>query len=190
MSFSPVNSRSTAKKILFILAFVALPVRAADWSLTTTAGKSITNWHGQAATQVVNFTWSPWTWRGFEIGVGVSPYFVYQPKSWFSDDYGDGNELIVGPRVHAAISRTWRRGAAVEPYLELAGGPLWTPKQVPDSTSQLNFVTDFGSGVVLGRGRTGVVVGYRFSHISNGGLSSRNPGWNVSSVALGLRVRR
>jgi hypothetical protein len=191
MNFRRPNS-IVAELLLIASLLTAAPAVAGEWNIVTSAGKSITNWHGQAATQVVNLDRIQWRWRGFDLGAGVAPYFVRQPKSWFSDDYGDGNETIVGGSVHAVARKRWRQQAAVQPYFELVGGPLWTPKQVPDSTSQLNWVTDIGGGVSLSaspQSRVALLAGYRFSHISNGGLSSRNPGWNVSSIVLGVRVR-
>jgi hypothetical protein len=35
-----------------------------------------------------------------------------------------------------------------------------------------------------------VLIGYRFSHISNGGYAPRNPGLNVSSIMVGATFGR
>ncbi len=192
MNCNPLNSLKTVRALLIILvATLAAPADAGEWTVTGSAGKSITNWHGQAATQVFTVSYRGWNWKGFDLAAGVAPYIIRQPKSWFSDDYGDGNETIVGPALRMTASKSWRRASVLQPYAELTGGPLWTPKQVPDSTSQMNWVTDIGSGVTIAspQSRTALIVGYRFSHISNSGLSSRNPGWNVSSVIFGMRIR-
>jgi hypothetical protein len=192
MNCNRLNWKRSARTLFITIAlFASASLYAGDWTITTSAGKSITNWHGQSAVQTVTVGYIPWHWRGFDLGVGAAPFFVRQPKSWFSDDYGDGNETIVGPSIRLMASRSWRHNATVQPYAEFAGGPLWTPKQVPDSTSQMNWVTDFGGGVTIGTpgAHTALIAGYRFSHISNGGLSSRNPGWNVSCVVVGMRIR-
>jgi hypothetical protein len=117
---------------------------------------------------------------------------LWQPRSWFGDQYGDGNEtvhalagsLLVRYRLNTDSSR-------VHVYGEAATGPMWAEKAIPASTSRFNFSTQFGAGVVLmPRARFPVMVGYRFAHLSNGGYSPRNPGFNMSTVVVGVQVRR
>ncbi len=192
MNCNLLNLKKTVRTLSFILvAALSDAAYAGEWTVTGSAGKSITNWHGQAATQVFTVSYRGWNWKGVDLAAGAAPFIIHQPKSWFSNDYGDGNETIVGPALRMSASKTWRRASALQPYADLTGGPLWTPKQVPDSTSQMNWVTDIGTGVAIAspQSRTALIVGYRFSHISNGGLSSRNPGWNVSSVIFGMKIR-
>ncbi|HVS32035.1 MAG TPA: acyloxyacyl hydrolase, partial [Thermoanaerobaculia bacterium] len=75
-------------------------------------------------------------------------------------------------------------------YVELLVGPMWAEKQVPASTSRFNFITQPGFGLTFARrGRVAPTLGYRFSHVSNGGYSPRNPGINVNSIVLGLRFQ-
>jgi hypothetical protein len=122
----------------------------------------------------------------------LSPMSLWQPRSWFGDQFGDGNEtvralaasLLVRYRLNTDSSR-------LQYYGEAAMGPMWAEKAIPASTSRFNFSTQFGVGAVLmPRARFPVMVGYRFEHLSNGGYSPRNPGFNISTVVVGVQVRR
>ena len=68
---------------------------------------------------------------------------------------------------------------------------MWAEKAIPASTSRFNFSSQLGAGVVLmPQARFPVMVGYRFAHLSNGGYSPRNPGFNISTIVVGVQVRR
>ena len=63
-------------------------------------------------------------------------------------------------------------------------------KRVPAATSRFNFASAAGVGFVFNAGgHYPIVAGYRLTHISNGGYAPRNPGLNVSSILIGVRVR-
>ena len=122
----------------------------------------------------------------------LSPMNLWQPRSWFGDQFGDGNEtvhalaasLLVRHRLNTDSSR-------LHFYGEAAMGPMWAEKAIPASTSRFNFSTQLGAGVVvMPQARFPVLVGYRFAHLSNGGYSPRNPGFNISTVVVGVQVRR
>jgi hypothetical protein len=60
---------------------------------------------------------------------------------------------------------------------------------VPAATSHFNFATQAGFGVILmTRADFGMFAGYRFWHVSNGGIVSRNPGLNVNGFVIGSRL--
>ena len=80
--------------------------------------------------------------------------------------------------------RHWQRG-----YVELGTGPMWSNRRVPAATSRLNMNSQLGFGTTLfTQSRVPLRVAYRFSHISNGGLTHRNPGLNVHTIMAGTRL--
>lgn len=182
------------RRLLLLLAFVP-SIAAAEIShvaISGAGGQSHKTWHGQADVQSLNIelgkAFSPRT----EVAFVVSPMNLWQPRSWFGDQFGDGNEsvhainasVLVRRRLHVSSSR-------VHFYGDAAMGPVWAEKAIPASTSRFNVATAFGAGLVLmPRARFPLMIGYRFTHLSNGGYSPRNPGFNISMIVAGVQVRR
>lgn len=185
--------RSFAVLVLLFASFAANGKTLFDRiTVRATAGKSMTNWHGQADLQTINFefghSFSPRT----EVALVVAPMNIEQPRSWFGNEFGDGNEQVkaLGTAILA------RRSFFVDSnraslYVEVSSGPMYSQKRVPASTSHFNFLSSGGVGFVLRpQQRYPVIVGFRFGHVSNGGYSERNPGLNISSLVIGTRFRR
>lgn len=156
------------------------------------AGRSFRTWHGQADVQVLNIEFAHAISPRSEIGFVFAPINLWQPRSWFGDQYGDGNEnvravsgsLLFRHHFHTASPR-------VQYYVEGSSGPMWAEKAVPASTSRFNFVSQIGGGALLmPHSRYPVFAGYRFMHVSNGGYSPRNPGLNISALMFGVQLRR
>jgi hypothetical protein len=179
---------------LLLLALAPFPVFA-DVShivISAAGGQSQKTWHGQADVQALNIeigkAFSPRT----EVAFVLSPMSLWQPRSWFGDQYGDGNETVHA--VAATLLARYRRNvdsSRVQVYGEAGTGPIWAEKAIPASTSRFNFSTQFGAGVVLlPRARFPLLLGYRFDHLSNGGYSPRNPGFNISTIVLGVQIKR
>lgn len=164
---------------------------ASGLEVTVTGGKSIATWHGQADVQTLNIAYvrpiSPRT----DVSFVFAPVNVWQPRSWFGDQYGDGNENVRALSGAIMMRRTFNRDSArLQWYLEGGTGPMIAEKRVPASTSRFNFVTQAGTGVVLTpNARFPLLVGFRFLHISNGGYAPRNPGLNIGTVTVGVRFR-
>ena len=182
------------RRAAFLIAVaVCLPVSAQtfnDISLYALGGKSTTNWHGQADLQALNLelghAFSPRT----SAGVVIAPMNLWQPRSWFGDLYGDGNESVRAISASVLVRRTWRERESIQPYVEVSTGPMWAEKRVPAATSRFNFVSQGGAGVVFnGHGRFPFFAGYRVMHISNGGYAPRNPGLNIGAVVLGVQLK-
>ncbi len=161
-----------------------------DVRVVAAGGKSSATWHGQADLQLLQL----------ELGHALSPRTtvalvagavnLWQPRSWFGDQYRDGNESVRGVSGSVLVRHTWRPGARFRPYLEGATGPMVAEKRVPASTSRFNFMSQAGAGFVLNSdGRLPVFAGYRYLHISNGGYSPRNPGLNFSAAVIGVQLR-
>ena len=88
------------------------------------------------------------------------------------------------------VRHHWRDNARnVQPFVELGTGPMWSNRRLPAATSRFNMDSQLGVGAMLFRGsRVPMLVGYRLSHISNGGAARRNPGLAVHSLMRGARL--
>ena len=177
--------------VVLLLLFPTMAL-AQHLVVSVAGGQSHRTWHGQADIEALNLeigkTLSPRT----EIAFVASPMNLWQPRSWFGDQFGDGNEnvralaasLLVRYRLNVDSSR-------IQFYGDAGIGPMWAEKAIPASTSRFNFSTQFGAGVVLmPHARFPVLAGYRFQHLSNGGYSPRNPGFNISAMVVGVQFRR
>lgn len=156
--------------------------------LVATGGKSVTTWHGQADVQMLQLELGRALTPRTTVAFAGGAVNLWQPRSWFGDQFGDGNESVRALSASLLVRHTWRPGARVRPYIEGATGPMVAEKRVPASTSRFNFVSQAGAGVVID-GRFPVFAGYRFLHISNGGYAPRNPGLNVFAAVVGVQLR-
>ena len=78
----------------------------------------------------------------------------------------------------------------MQPYVEVGTGPMWSNRRVPAATSRFNMNSQGGVGIIFNSGSNHpLYVGYRFSHISDGGMTGRNPGWDLHSFVVGTRLR-
>ena len=175
------------RALLFAVLLTAMPLAAQyRMALDVTGGKSITTWHGQADMQTLDVELARDLGTRWEIAGVAAAHSLWQPRSWFGNLFNDGSEKVYGASVSLLARRRFDAIGAFEPYVEAATGPIWATRQIPESTSRFNFMTQIGAGVNVGRMR----LGYRFQHISNGGYSPRNPGVNVSSLVVGVRFNR
>ena len=179
--------------ILFLALFPSLAFGEISHIVVSAGGgQSHKTRHGQADIQELNVelgkVFSPRT----EVAFVVTPMNLWQPRSWFGDQFGDGNETVRAIAASALVRyRLNTDSSRLHVYGEAATGPMWAEKAIPASTSRFNFVTQLGAGVVLmPRSRFPLLAGYRFQHLSNGGYSPRNPGFNISTIVLGVQVRR
>jgi lipid A 3-O-deacylase len=111
---------------------------------------------------------------------GVPLFLVFQPAN---TAYGVG----VNP-----LGLKWDfvpHGSFV-PYAELGGGLLFSTHDVPTRTSWVNFTPSAAFGVHVLGSKLNCTVELRYMHISNAGLSSRNPGLNTLQVRVGLGMFR
>jgi hypothetical protein len=124
------------------------------------------------------------------VGVDIDYADVRQPRSWFGYTYGDPDDSVRAEWAHFFVRQYWRTpSSSFQPYLDLGTGPMWSNRRIPAATSKLNFNSQLGLGLVFFPNRTmPLSVGYRFFHISNGGLTGRNPGLNVNGFFVGVRV--
>jgi lipid A 3-O-deacylase len=185
--------RRVMRSLVVLLTLFSLNASAQtfdDIRVYASGGKSSTTWHGQTDLQAVTLelgrSLSPRT----TVAIAATPLALWQPRSWFGNQFGDGNESVHALHAALLIRHTFATESRLQWYVEAATGPMIAEKRVPAATSRFNFITHGGAGVVLNaRGRMPVLVGYRFMHISNGGYSPRNPGLNVSAAVLGVQLR-
>lgn len=179
--------------VLVLAAALALPLAAQtfdDVRVYALGGKSTTTWHGQADLQALNLELGHALSPRTTVGVVIAPMNLWQPRSWFGDQFGDGSESVRALSASLLVRRTFRERSSIQPYLELSTGPMFAEKRVPAATSRFNFVTQGGAGVVFnGQGRFPLFAGYRVMHISNGGYAPRNPGLNLGAIVAGVQLR-
>ncbi len=113
----------------------------------------------------------------FEYAADAVPVFmIFQPAK---KAYGAGLNPVV-------LKWNFETDSRIVPYVELAGGVLFTNVTVPTGTSQTNFTTSGAIGVhVLGE-KVAWSVDLRYMHISNAGLATPNPGINTIQVRIGV----
>lgn len=113
----------------------------------------------------------------FEYAVDAVPVFVaFQPVN---TAYGAGFDPLV-------LKWNFGRRHRLSPYLELAGGALFTDRDIPDGTNTVNFMDQAALGVHILGAKHNVSLELRYMHISNAGLAVPNPGVNTVQVRLGV----
>lgn len=170
------------KRLLLLLALAPMAFAQTHWNVGVVGGQASMSWHGDADLRAINLELVRPLSSRTDVAFVLSPTTLDQPRSWFGDQFGDGNESVRALGGYIFLRRRFGRAF----YVEGGTGPMYAEKAVPASTSRFNFATQGGAGFVL---RSRYTIGYRFHHISNGGYSPRNPGMNVSSIVLGFRLR-
>jgi len=128
--------------------------------------------------RVLTDTHLPWFLRGrFEYTVDLVPvYLIFQPAN---TAYGWGFDPL-------GLKWNFVRRGRLSPYLELSGGVLFSGKNIPTYTNDVNFTPSAAFGThVLGK-KYNWSVELRYLHISNAGLGLYNPGLNTVQVRLGV----
>jgi hypothetical protein len=75
------------------------------------------------------------------------------------------------------------------PYIEIAGSAGGTDLRLPEIRSDFAFLLFGGVGASLFLGdKVAAYTGYRFRHVSNGGTSSPNRGFEAHGAVLGFSL--
>jgi hypothetical protein len=160
-----------------------------EFDVLLSRGESPMNFHGHSNFRTIQFEWAGQSalarkWLKSDAGISVSYSDIRQARSWFGYRYGDPNDSVRAESSFFFVRRRWQHA-----YAELGTGPMWSNRRVPAATSRFNMDSQGGFGAMLfAQSRTPLRIGYRFSHISNGGLTGRNPGINVHSILIGVRA--
>jgi lipid A 3-O-deacylase len=119
----------------------------------------------------------PGVLRGtFEYAVDAIPLYLVMHDG---ATYGAGFNPLV-------LKWNFVGGRKVAPFVELAGGTLFTTHDVPRFTSAVNFRSGAALGIhILGK-KWGPTLAIRYEHISNAGLASPNPGINTVQVQVAI----
>lgn len=80
----------------------------------------------------------------------------------------------------------------VQPFITSGGGFLYFNRRMFGTKQQFNFTAQFGGGVQLFNSspRVSLYLGYKYHHISNANLDSRNPGMGSHMLFLGVSFFR
>ncbi len=140
--------------------------QAQIWTAGVFAGRTLTNGVG-----------SGWRRGKLEYAVDFVPVF---------ETYG--NQRTHGIGFDPVILR-WNSAlhtSRVSPYIELSGGGVWTPVNLPPGrTSNFNFMAKGGGGLYLRTlRRQAVDVGLHWSHISNANLGADNYEFNGIQLSI------
>src|ERR1700736_5029976 len=154
-----------------------------EFNTYVSGGGSRMNFHGHSLFRTIHFELAGdsaladrWM-RQTGAGMSISYSDIHQARSWFGYRDGDPDDWVRGVSSFFFLRRRWRDGSTIQPYAELGTGPMWSNRRVPAATSRLNMNSQAGFGAILfADSHMPLHVGYRFSHISNGGTDGRNPG--------------
>lgn len=140
--------------------------QAQIWLAGVALGRNITNIPGTG-----------WRSGWFEYGFDFVPVF---------ETYG--NQRTHGIGIDPVILR-WSSAlhtSHLAPYIELSGGAVITPVNLPPGrTSSFNFTAKGGGGIyLLSRSRQALDVGLHWSHISNANLGADNTEFNGILLTL------
>jgi opacity protein-like surface antigen len=172
-----------------------VPAASHELNVLFSGGRTVLNWHGNDTFRSLRLELVSSRrprllarFRNLRIGVAGEYHYIRQPRSWFGFD-GDPILRVKAGSANVFVRRVWDH-PRYESYIDLGSGPMWGTQRMPAATSHFNFDSQLGLGVVLSpRSRTPLQLGYRFSHVSNAGLASRNPGLNLHSLFVGFRFR-
>jgi lipid A 3-O-deacylase len=113
----------------------------------------------------------------FEYAADAVPVFlVFQPAN---RAYGAGFNPVV-------LKWNFETDSRIVPFVEIAGGVLFTNVTVPTGTSQTNFTTSAAIGMHILREKVAWSADLRYMHVSNAGLATPNPGINAIQVRIGV----
>lgn len=79
----------------------------------------------------------------------------------------------------------------VRPYFAASGGFLYFTERIPATGVKFNFTYDFGVGAQLFLDPSqALTFGYKYHHISNGGIGDSNPGFDSNILYAGFSIYR
>lgn len=180
------------KRLLVLLLAIAPFAGAANrHNVTVFGGKSMTGRIGQADVEAVNYEFGRATNSRFEYGTALGLMNIRQRKSGYDEQLGLGERNVAAATASLFVRYHFGGGPRLRPFIELSSGPLYSQHRVPAGTSRINFYSQAGLGVTWNpTARVGIITGWRFGHISNGGIEpDRNPGYNTNALVIGVQLR-
>ena len=130
----------------------------------------------------------PGVLRGnFEYAVDVLPIYVVAQDAQLVGNAGVHGSTSYGGGFNPLVMKwNFSGGKKVRPFIELAGGTLFSAHEVPVGTSTVNFRSGAAFGIHILRGSWGPTLAVRYEHISNAGLATPNPGINTVQVQFAM----
>jgi len=109
------------------------------------------------------------------------------PLVIFHDDYGSTYAFSATGMMRYYFTP----GARVRPFISAGGGIVLSAQPIPHDISRVNFTPQGGGGLAFSL-RKGTVLSmeYRLHHMSDGILTTYNPGVNSSEFLLGISWTR
>ncbi len=112
---------------------------------------------------------------------------THTDSTFYAFPFGDGPDLgagiaPVGLRLGLQLS------PRLSVFAEGNGGGLAFARAMPEPAARsLNFLGSAGAGLRFGsRDRRSLIIGYRFTHLSNANTAAENPGFNAHVFYLGI----
>lgn len=141
-------------------------VEAQIWSAGVFVGRMIPGERGHS-----------WRRGQLEYAFDLVPVFVTTGNQ---HTYGFGFDPVILRWNSALYNRR------ISPYIELAGGAVKTPTDLPPgNTSSFNFTPRGGGGIYIRtRRRQAFDIAVRWSHISNANLGTYNPEFNGIQLSM------
>jgi len=113
----------------------------------------------------------------FEYTVDAIPvYLIFQPTQ---TAYAGGFDPL-------GLKWNFERRGRFSPYFELSGGVLFSRRDIPSYTNNVNFSPSAALGTHILGEKYNWSMEVRYLHISNAGLGDFNPGLNTVQVRLGV----
>ena len=167
----------------FVLALMAAAgIAAADqFGIQVAAGVADNHFHKLD----LGFVWDPnLTW--WQIGDWHFSLVGEAHVAWWHTDEGDVHDNI-GEIGISPVIRFIKGSGAVRPFIEVGTGVrLLTSPTISENytlSTAFQFANMAGVGVQFGA-RQQYLAGFRFQHVSNGGIKEPNPGINFSQLYL------
>jgi len=120
--------------------------------------------------RVLTAAWGHGPLRGtLEYTVEIVPVFMTR----------ESNNVFGGGITPVLLQYNFDYSRRFVPFIQAGAGTLLTTQRVPEDTSRFNFTPQGGVGIYWFRWpRSALELGVRYHHMSNGGLTGRNPGHN------------
>jgi Lipid A 3-O-deacylase (PagL) len=157
---------------------------------STLIGKSTDFGFGTAAFRYGRRLWSDGT-LAFDWTVDAIPLALLSLDR-SPDDGGGSRETVYGAGLAPLGFRIGYEGVRwCEPFFAASGGFLYFTERVPADGVKFNFTYDFGVGALFPIGASyAATFGYKYHHISNGGIGASNPGFDSNILYAGFSIFR
>jgi hypothetical protein len=196
-----LKTRLTALVLVGLALLMSVPAMAFDPEQTFAKGTFVLSGEGSYGWETDFAESSRGTLEFWDVGIRFG-FLPFEPLLRGTPLYGTFEiglepfyQRYVEPqhRFWAGLSAVMRYHllglGRVVPYVELAGSAGGTDLKLPEIHSDFAFLVFGGVGAsVFLTDKTAAYAGYRFQHVSNGGTSSPNRGFESNVVVVGYSL--